>query len=210
VGRLSNFSGPSVDGVLHFMGSLRLVDCSPGKTQAIVVQIIPQNSQEKLPFDTCEQFVRWVSDQITNVLIQAHLANEGRAYTAVKLGDTLADLAYFGYERHIHNGYEGFKSKLVDAGENSPEGKQEAGVYGHILFGAGSTLAGKVDPLGWAALQANRAKDWAQAARGNSPQYPSERAGNIASQAVGNIWDYLGGKPSQADFTNQLKGVLCK
>jgi hypothetical protein len=70
--------------------------------------------------------------------------------------------------------------------------------------------SGKVDPEALAAFQANRLKDWAQAVRGNS-QYPSERAGNIAGQAVGNpIWDYIGGKGSQGEFTNQLKGVLCK
>ncbi|MGI8838873.1 MAG: RHS repeat domain-containing protein [Pyrinomonadaceae bacterium] len=163
-------------------------------------------SQDRLPFNSCEQFVNWLSDLATGVLIQAHLSGAPHNSTAKSFGASLINIAYFGYESHIHNGDAGFKSELVDAGKGSPEGRQGSGVYGHIFFGAGATLYGRADPVGWAAYHANRLKDWAQ---GNS-QYSSERAGNIAGKAVGNyLWDYLRGKGSQADLSNQLKGILC-
>lgn len=105
--------------------------------------------------------------------------------TARIYGSDLAELAYFGYERHIHIEFKGFKSELVDAGDGSPEGRQGAGAYGHILFSAGTMLIQKSgDPGGWVAHQGNRLKDWGQAVVGSS-QYQSERAGNIAGRAVG-------------------------
>lgn len=173
----------------------------------------PQNTQDKLPFNSCEEFVNWLSDLVAKVMSAAsgnpHTAVLRQRNAAILLGHGLAEIAYFNYDRYIKNEYEGFKDELVDAGEGSPEGKQGAGVYGHVLFGAGETLAGKVDPVGLVAFHANRFKDWAQAARGSS-QYASERAGNIAGQKVGNlIWEYMGHKRSQSELTSSLKGVLC-
>jgi hypothetical protein len=84
------------------------------------------------------------------------------------------------------------------------------GVYGHILLSAGTMLIQQSgDPGGWAAHQANRFKDWAQAVR-VSDQYPSERAGNIAGREVGTqLWDYIKGRLTGEGLINNLRRELC-
>jgi len=63
---------------------------------------------------------------------------------------------------------------------------------------------------GATAYHANRLKDWGQALFGSS-QYQSERAGNITGKAVGDqLWAYFGGKMSQDDLINNLRGILCQ
>jgi hypothetical protein len=63
---------------------------------------------------------------------------------------------------------------------------------------------------GAAAYQANRLKDWGQALFGSS-QYQSERLGNIAGKAVGDqLWTYFGGKMSQSELIDNLRGILCE
>jgi RHS repeat-associated protein len=171
----------------------------------------PQRPADALPFDNCDQFVRWLAEMATRVSITMGLNRSSRIWTAKLWGTELAAFAYSGYERHIHNGSEGFKGELVDAGEGTPEGRQGAGVYGHILFSSGARLVERAGYLeGWAAYQGNRLKDWGQALFGSS-QYQSERAGNIAGRSVGDhLWNYLGGKMSQAELENNLSRVLCR
>lgn len=132
-------------------------------------------------------------------------------YSAKGFGTALGAIAYYGYERHINNGFAGFKGELVNAGEGTPAGRQGAGVYGHILFSSGAELIAKAGfPEGAAAYQANRLKDWGQAYFGSS-QYESERAGNIAGKAIGDqLWKYFGGKMSQSEFINNLCSILCE
>jgi len=169
-----------------------------------------QKPSNALPFDSCEQFVKWLARDATQALLSGHINGYPTRFTLRIYGSDLAELAYSGYERHIHNGYEGFKPELVDAGEGSPEGKQGAGVYGHLLSAGVRIIQGSGDPGGAAAYHANRAKDWLQAWSGSS-QYPSERAGNIAGRAVGDaILNYFGGKPSEGELIDQLKGILCR
>ena len=175
---------------------------------------VPQKPSDALPFDNCSQFVKWLSDVATTALLNGHISNYPLRLTARIFGSDLAELAFLGYDRHIHNGAEGFKPELTEAGGDptkNGEGKQGPGVYGHILFSGGVTLIQKAgDPGGWFAYHGNKLKDWVQAVRG-SPQYQSERAGNIAGRAVGGqLWDYLGGKPSQADLIKSLTGILCQ
>ena len=162
--------------------------------------MLPQNPGQTnqpanpLPFDSCAEFATWLAGIATDALLTGHVKGYGQRLTARLWGSDLAKLAYSGYERHIHNAFEGFKPELVSAGENSPQGPQGAGVYGHLLFSSGMRLIqNSGDPGGAAAYHLNRFKDWAQAWSGNS-QYPSERAGNIAGRAVGDaLWNYLGG-----------------
>jgi hypothetical protein len=173
-------------------------------TRAVIGGEGSQEPSDALPFDNCSQFVKWLSE----------VAKYPQRLTARIFGSDLAELAYSGYERHIHNGAEGFKPELTEAGGDptkNGEGKQGPGVYGHILFAGGVTLIQKAgDPGGWVLYHGNRLKDWGQAVRG-SPQYQSERAGNIAGRAVGGqIWDYLKGGLSQADLINRLTGTLCQ
>jgi RHS repeat-associated protein len=171
----------------------------------------PQTQQpEHLPFNTCEEFVRWLGNVSTTALLDGHVKHYGQRLTARIYGSDLAEIAYLQYDRHIHNGFDGFRGELVNAGANTPAGAQGAGVYGHILFNAGMRLIDNSgDKGGWVAYHANRAKDWGQALFGSS-QYQSERAGNIAGRTVGDhLWNYLGGT-SQAELENRLRGVLCQ
>jgi hypothetical protein len=71
-----------------------------------------------------------------------YFPNRNNIRTAI-LGLGMMHTAYNEYDRHIHNGFAGFKSELTDAGVGTPSGAQGAGVYGHILFSGGSWLAGK-------------------------------------------------------------------
>jgi RHS repeat-associated protein len=183
-------------------------------TRAVIGGEGSQEPSDALPFDNCSQFVKWLSEVATTALLNGHVAKYPQRLTARIFGSDLAELAYSGYERHIHNGAEGFKPELTEAGGDptkNGEGKQGPGVYGHILFAGGVTLIQKAgDPGGWVLYHGNRLKDWGQAVRG-SPQYQSERAGNIAGRAVGGqIWDYLKGGLSQADLINRLTGTLCQ
>jgi hypothetical protein len=170
----------------------------------------PQNTG-RLPFNNCDEFVRWLADGAA-IATQWMASGQHRSkYIAARIwGSDLGEIAFFGYERHIHNGFEGFKSELVDAGAGSAQDRQGAGVYGHILFSAGTLLIQKSgDPGGWFAHQGNRVKDWAQALFGSS-QYESERAGNIAGRAAGShLWNFLSGKANGKQLTSNLKRQLC-
>jgi hypothetical protein len=168
-------------------------------------------TQDRLPFNTCDEFVNWFSALATDEVIRVGMQRSNVSFSAKAYGMALASIAYYGYERHIHNGFAGFKGALVNAGEGTEAGAQGAGVYGHILFSSGAQLIARAGfAEGAAAYQANRLKDWGQALFGSS-QYQSERAGNIAGKAVGDqLWQYFGGKMSQGEFSNNLRGILCE
>jgi YD repeat-containing protein len=188
----------------------------PGRQGSIAALALrdPQNppaTQERLPFNSCEEFVNWLVDSAGTARRWMANGRHRSAFIAARIyGSDLAEIAYFGYERHIHNDFEGFKSELVDAGAGSPEGRQGAGVYGHILFSAGTMLIQKSgDPGGWVAHQGNSLKDWYQAYRGSS-QYQSERAGNIAGRAVGaHLWNALRNNLNRGQLTNNIRRELC-
>ena len=103
-------------------------------------QLLPQNPGQTnqpanpLPFDSCAEFATSLAGIATDALLTGHVKGYGQRLTARLWGSDLAKLAYSGYERHIHNAFEGFKPELVSAGENSPQGPQGAGVYGHLCF----------------------------------------------------------------------------
>lgn len=124
--------------------------------------------------------------------------------------------AYFGYESHIHNSFEGFKPALTSGGKGTAAGEQGAGVYGHIFFAGGSWIFAKGNPAGYAAYVANKAKDWLQAATGKfggGDQYASERAGNIAGRAVGaHMWNFISGATPREPqrLQNSLMQELCE
>ena len=99
----------------------------------------PQQTQP-LPFNSCEEFVRWLGNLTTGALLIGHLKNYGQRVTARVFGSDLAEIAYLQYDRHINNGFAGFRPELVSAGEGTPQGPQGAGVYGHILLNAGLRL----------------------------------------------------------------------
>ena len=85
----------------------------------------PQNPTERLPFNTCEEFISWLAEQAN---ADKHWLGSGRfrsAYIAGRVwGSDLIELVYLGYDRHIHNGARRKRGK-------NPRG---AGVYGHISF----------------------------------------------------------------------------
>ena len=124
--------------------------------------------------------------------------------------------AYFGYETHIHNGYDGFKDELTSAGRGTAAGEQGAGVYGHIFFAGGAWIFAKGNPAGYAAYIANSGKDWLQAATGwfgGGSQYASERAGNIAARPVGlHMWNFISGTTPRDPqrLRNSLTKELCR
>jgi RHS repeat-associated protein len=168
-------------------------------------------TEDRLPFNTCDEFVNWLSELTTQSEILMGVRHSNVNFSAKGFGTALAATAYYGYEKHIHNDFEGFKGELVNAGDGTKEGKQGAGVYGHILFSSGAELVAKAGfAEGAAAYHANRLKDWGQALFGSS-QYQSERAGNIAGKAVGDqLWKFFGGKMSQSELINGLRGILCE
>ena len=158
-----------------------------------------------LPFNNCATFVTW----LRGVALETYRNAEGNKAAAAKsLGAGLMDLAFFGYERHIHNGYEGFKDELV------VPGGQGAGVYGHVLGMSGSQLYGVV---GGVIGSINSLVDHVQNFYGKADkQGPAEVAGNKAGTAVGNhLWSWIGGS-NQGSFKNlydleqDLRGELCK
>ena len=160
---------------------------------------------EPLPFNTCEEFVGF----LINVSMSTYKnANGNKAATVKSLGAGLMDLAYSGYQRHINNGFAGFKDVLV------VPGSQGAGVYGHILGMAGAQLYGAV---GVAIGTANSIIDRAQNLWGKADgQGPAEVAGNLAGTAVGNIlWNWIGSRQkgtnkSMYDLEQKLKEEMCK
>jgi RHS repeat-associated protein len=171
----------------------------------------PTSVQDRLPFNSCAEFVNWFSQLATDAVIRMGVQRNNINFSAKGYGMALAAIAYYGYASHINNGFTGFKGELVNAGEGTPAGRQGAGVYGHILFSSGAELIARAGfAEGVAAYQGNRLKDWGQALFGSS-QYQSERAGNIAGKAVGDqLWQYFGGKMSQSELNNNLSGILCE
>lgn len=124
------------------------------------------------------------------------------------LGVHLMDLAFNGYERHIHNGFAGFKSKLTEPGTGTKEGSQGAGVYGHVLGQAGAKLGGLATMVVGGLADA---VDTAQKLYGTS-QGPAEVAGNMAGWAVGrHINNFLTGKTPRDPnrLKNSLMSELC-
>jgi hypothetical protein len=202
---------PGMVGTFGFGGELGMV-ITPTKPEMPEPQEpSPTPTQDTLPFNTCDEFVNWFSALATDAVILMGVQRRNVNFSAKGFGMALAAIAYYGYERHIHNGFAGFRGELVNAGEGTPAGRQGAGVYGHILFSSGAELVARAGfAEGAAAYQANRLKDWGQALFGSS-QYQSERAGNIAGKAVGNqLWQYFGGKMSQGELSNDLRGILCE
>lgn len=94
-----------------------------------------------MPFNSCDQFVSYLvnlaDEAAKNVLGGLNPSTHYMAKNA--LGDAMMRTAFFGYERHIHNGYQDFKPELTANDQNG-------GVYGHILGIAGAYLSG---PTGW-------------------------------------------------------------
>ena len=132
----------------------------------------PQPQQpQRLPFNSCEEFVRWLGNLTTGALLNGHIKKYSERLTARVFGSDLAEIAYFQYDRHINNGFAGFRPELVNAGQDTPQGPQGAGVYGHILLNAGLRLIEQSgDPGGAVGFHMNRFKDWGQAVLG-SPQF---------------------------------------
>lgn len=119
---------------------------------------------------------------------------------AKTLGAGMMAMAFMGYERHIHNGSDGFRSELIAGG-------QGAGVYGHILGMAGAFLNGFA---GMAVGVHSAAFDRLQKLWGTK-QGAAEVAGNEAGLKVGRrMWNFINGTSRDKDkLTADLKSILC-
>ena len=183
--------------------------------------LAPQDTdgpQERLPFNTCAEFVDYLVAYATkalNLVVESQTVNN-LPQVATTVGTGMMSTAYFGYETHIHNGYDGFKDELTSAGRGTAAGEQGAGVYGHIFFAGGAWIFAKGNPAGYAAYIANSGKDWLQAATGwfgGGSQYASERAGNIAARPVGlHMWNFISGTTPRDPqrLRNSLTKELCR
>jgi len=157
----------------------------------------------RLPFNSCDEFVSYLvklADEAAKNVLGG--LNPSTHYTAKNtLGDAMMRTAFFGYETHIHNGYEGFKPELTAHPQN-------AGIYGHILGIAGAYLAG---PATWPIGAASDLIDRVQKMLG-SEQGAAEVAGNKAGLEVGVrmssfISDY--GRDRHLLF-DSIRSVLCE
>lgn len=164
----------------------------------------PQQQQEgPLPFNNCEEFVNYLVNQASTALrgvVESVTVNNHREISQ-GLGMGMMSIAFFGYERHIHNGADGFKTNLTANG-------QGAGVYGHVLGIGGSYLAGAAGMFigGHSMMFDNLQRLW------GTQQGAAEVAGNQAGIAVGKrMWDYLNGSNrNRDDLSKDLRGILCQ
>jgi hypothetical protein len=156
-----------------------------------------------LPFDSCDQFVSFLVNQATDAARQTfgRLTVRNHQQVARALGVGMMQLAFSGYERHIHNGFLDFKPELIANG-------QGAGVYGHILGLGGAYLAG---PAGLAVGGVSDFFDRAQKLWGTE-QGAAEVAGNQAGIRVGaRISNFING-PSRDRHSlfDDLRSMLCE
>jgi RHS repeat-associated protein len=160
--------------------------------------------EDKLPFNSCAEFV----DYLVGLAVKMGQKAAGAKSKAKTLGKGLMYTAYFEYDRHSKNGYEGFKGGLVNAGAevNNPQG---GNVYAHILAFAGAYLDSS-NALTYLGSVAANQYDHGQIITGNNPQAPSEVAGNAAGTSVGtHIWNFLKGNGSEADLKTSITSELC-
>lgn len=165
----------------------------------------PNNSDDPppLPFNSCSEFVDWLIGQAKSNT--ANIIN--KKSRASWLGTNLMTLAYFGYDRHINNGYDGFKGILTAPGTGTEEGAQGAGVYGHILGMSGAYLT---ETIGGVIGTVNSLIDRTQGFFGKA-QSPAEIAGNAAGTAVGkHIWNFINGNGNEDDLKKSLTSELCE
>ena len=170
----------------------------------------PEPQEERLPFETCEEFVNYLVNQATGALqnVVDGLTVNNHSQVAQALGAGMMHTAFFGYERHINNGAErfangtdGFRRELTANGQNG-------GVFGHVLGIGGAVLAGTI---GMAVGVHSMAFDNLQRLWGTQ-QGAAEVAGNRAGLAVGRrMRDFINGTNRNRDsLTNDLRGILCQ
>jgi hypothetical protein len=98
--------------------------------------------QDRLPFNTCDEFVNWFLELATDWVTRMRVQRSNVEYSAKGFGMALAAIAYYGYAGHINNGLTGFRGELVNAGRDT--GWQAgAGVNRHILFSSGAELVAR-------------------------------------------------------------------
>jgi RHS repeat-associated protein len=162
-----------------------------------------QDDNKPLPFESCDQFVSFLLDLATEAVKDLPEKGVIHAPEAGALGKRMMSLAFFGYERHISNGYAGFKPELVANGQNG-------GVYGHILGIGGAYLAG---PIGWVAGASSDLFDNVQKLWGTQ-QGAAEVKGNEAGLKVGHLIErfiHNGSTPRDRDrLSNNIRAELCK
>ena len=163
-------------------------------------------TDEPLPFKNCGEFVDWLVKTAESRPYNIHdVHNRAKA-----LGAGLMNLAFFGYDRHNHNGYDGFKPGLVEPGDGTPEGEQGADVYAHVMGMAGAYLTGVMTGgrvVGWISSGVDHFQN---SVKGNA-QGPAEVAGNVAgTRAGGHIWNFIRGDGNGDNLRKSLTEDLCE